>query len=146
VILGLESPDLNGFEVIGLMRARGVGAPVIFLSAHDGRPEAVAGLSLGGTDYVTRHRTSAELVARVAPLLESSGIRIAKDDLLRCQAGEPSKNRTQQIEVLRHLVATNLARSVQACRRLSARQASGLASNRAHRTDTTSLRHAVARR
>ena len=53
VVLDVMLPDLDGFEVIRLMREGGQRTPVVFLTARDGTDDKIRGLTLGGDDYVT---------------------------------------------------------------------------------------------
>ncbi|MGW6279908.1 response regulator transcription factor [Kribbella sp. NPDC055071] len=70
VVLDVMLPDLDGFEVCRRLRRDGVDAPVLFLTARDGREDKVAGLTLGGDDYVTKPFDLDELVARIRVLLK----------------------------------------------------------------------------
>jgi len=78
-------PDHDGFEVHKRLRDRGLGVPVIFLTARDGTEDKVRGLTLGGDDYVTKPFSLEELVARIRAVLrraagsrqESSRLRFA---------------------------------------------------------------------
>jgi len=54
ILLDVMMPVGDGFEVVRRMRSSGPDVPVIFLSARDGVRERVAGLALGGDDYVTK--------------------------------------------------------------------------------------------
>jgi two-component system OmpR family response regulator len=63
-------PDLDGFDVCRRLRASGIDAPVLFLTARDAREDKVNGLTLGGDDYVTKPFDLDELVARVNVLLK----------------------------------------------------------------------------
>jgi DNA-binding response OmpR family regulator len=71
IILDLLLPDLDGFAVLGALRARPATAltPIILLSARDSAPEKVRGLQLGADDYVTKPFSAAELLARVRAAL-----------------------------------------------------------------------------
>jgi diguanylate cyclase (GGDEF)-like protein len=66
IILDLLLPDLDGFAVLGALRARPATAltPIILLSARDSAGEKVRGLQLGADDYVTKPFSAAELLAR----------------------------------------------------------------------------------
>jgi two-component system OmpR family response regulator len=70
IVLDVMLPDLDGFEVCRRLRLDGVDAPVLFLTARDGREDKVAGLTLGGDDYVTKPFDLDELVARIRVLLK----------------------------------------------------------------------------
>jgi len=71
IILDLLLPDLDGFAVLGALRARSSTAltPIILLSARDSAAEKVRGLHLGADDYVTKPFAAAELLARVRAAL-----------------------------------------------------------------------------
>ncbi|GAC1518220.1 MAG: response regulator transcription factor [Acidimicrobiales bacterium] len=73
VILDVMLPDLDGFEVCRRMRADGIDAPVIFLTAKDAITDRVEGLSIGGDDYVTKPFSLEELAARVRAVLRRVG-------------------------------------------------------------------------
>jgi two-component system OmpR family response regulator len=58
-----------GFEVVRRLRQDGCGVPVIFLTARDTEAGKVAGLTIGGDDYMTKPFGLAELAARVRTVL-----------------------------------------------------------------------------
>ncbi len=65
ILLDLDLPDQNGREVCRLLRAGGVTAPVIMLTAADGETETILGLESGAGDYVTKPFRFTVLLARV---------------------------------------------------------------------------------
>jgi DNA-binding response OmpR family regulator len=69
VILDLMLPGMDGFEVLGRMRRRGLEAPVLILTARGEEVDKVRGLRLGADDYVTKPFGLLELLARVEALL-----------------------------------------------------------------------------
>ena len=69
VVLDVMLPDGDGFEVVRRLRRDGLGVPVIFLTARDTEADKVAGLSLGGDDYMTKPFGLEELAARVRTVL-----------------------------------------------------------------------------
>jgi two-component system OmpR family response regulator len=69
MILDVMLPDGDGFEVVRRLRRDGCGVPVIFLTARDTEADKVAGLSLGGDDYMTKPFGLEELAARVRTVL-----------------------------------------------------------------------------
>ncbi len=73
VLLDVMMPDGNGFEVVRRMRSSGLDVPVIFLSARDGVRERVAGLALGGDDYVTKPFSLDEVLERIRAVLRRTG-------------------------------------------------------------------------
>src|ERR1700733_3911904 len=54
VLLEVMIPDGDGFDVVRALRAGGPRVPVIFLTARSAVHERVAGLTLGGADYVPK--------------------------------------------------------------------------------------------
>ena len=69
IILDVMLPDFDGLEVMRRVRAAGVDAGVVFLSARDTPADKIAGLTAGGDDYVTKPFGLEELAARVAAVL-----------------------------------------------------------------------------
>lgn len=74
IVLDVLLPDLDGFEVMRRLRARGITAPIIFLTARTETADRVRGLTTGGDDYLTKPFALEELVARVRLALRRSGI------------------------------------------------------------------------
>ncbi|MBC7294152.1 MAG: response regulator transcription factor [Thermoleophilia bacterium] len=72
-IIDIGLPDTDGRDVCQALRARGVGAPVLFLTARDSLPDRLSGFRVGGDDYVTKPFAFAELLARVEALIRRSG-------------------------------------------------------------------------
>ena len=58
-------PDIDGLEVVRRMRAENIWMPVIFLTARDAVEDKIAGLTVGGDDYIAKPFSLDELVARV---------------------------------------------------------------------------------
>jgi two-component system OmpR family response regulator len=84
VILDVRLPDIDGFEVCRRMRADGIWVPVIFLTARDATDDKVAGLTIGGDDYLTKPFSLDELVARVRAIVRrasGSGEQVASGRL-----------------------------------------------------------------
>lgn len=89
VLLDVMLPGIDGFEVIRRLRAlprtagQGVGGdvPVLFVTAREDRQDRIAGLTLGGDDYITKPFDLEELIARIHAVL-------------RRTKGEPSENLT----------------------------------------------------
>jgi len=68
VILDVMMPDLDGFEVLQLIRETSQG-PVIMLTAKGEEDDKVRGLELGADDYITKPFSPRELVSRVRAVL-----------------------------------------------------------------------------
>lgn len=68
VLLDIQLPDGNGFELCRVLR-QGGRRPVIFVSARGQRSDKIRGLDLGADDYVTKPFDIEELVARIHAVL-----------------------------------------------------------------------------
>jgi two-component system OmpR family response regulator len=73
VVLDVMLPDLDGFTVTRRLRERGRDVPVLFLTAKDDVADRVAGLTVGGDDYVTKPFSLEEVVARIRAVLRRTG-------------------------------------------------------------------------
>jgi two-component system OmpR family response regulator len=69
IVLDVMLPDLDGIEVTRRLRSDGIRVPVLFLTARDSVEDKVAGLTVGGDDYVTKPFSLAEVVARARAIL-----------------------------------------------------------------------------
>jgi two-component system, OmpR family, response regulator len=74
VVLDVMLPDSDGFEVCRQLRSEGLNIGVLFLTAKDGMEDKVAGLTIGGDDYMTKPFSLEELVARLRALLRRIGV------------------------------------------------------------------------
>ena len=68
IVLDLRLPSLTGIEVLRTLRDRGVGTPVLVLTAQDAVDSKVQALRMGADDYVTKPFSFEELLARVEAL------------------------------------------------------------------------------
>jgi two-component system OmpR family response regulator len=68
VILDIELPKLDGFEVLRRLRRRKVATPVLVLTARDAVHDRIRGLDLGADDYLTKPFEMGELEARIRAL------------------------------------------------------------------------------
>ena len=83
ILLDIGLPDADGRDLCHALRARGVTAPVVFLTAHDALPDRLSGFAAGGDDYLTKPFAFAELVARLRALLRRNAVPDAGDGRLR---------------------------------------------------------------
>jgi two-component system OmpR family response regulator len=74
VVLDVMLPDIDGFEVLRRLRDRSPVVPVLFLTARDAVEDRIAGLTVGGDDYVTKPFSLEEVVARLRGLLRRAGM------------------------------------------------------------------------
>jgi len=73
LVLDIGLPDADGRDVCQALRARGVDAPVLFLTARGSVPDRISGFHAGGDDYLTKPFAIAELLVRVDALLRRNG-------------------------------------------------------------------------
>ncbi|MCH5645252.1 response regulator transcription factor [Gordonia sp. ABSL49_1] len=73
LILDVMMPGMDGFGLLRRLRADGIAAPALFLSARDSVEDKINGLTIGGDDYVTKPFSLEEVVARLQVLLRRSG-------------------------------------------------------------------------
>jgi two-component system response regulator MprA len=69
LVLDIGLPDADGRDVCQALRARGMSAPVLFLTARDALPDRLSGFTAGGDDYVTKPFALTEVLMRVQALL-----------------------------------------------------------------------------
>ncbi len=69
LVLDIGLPDTDGRDLCQALRARGITAPVLFLTAHDGLHDRLSGFAAGGDDYLVKPFHLAELVARLRALV-----------------------------------------------------------------------------
>jgi two-component system, OmpR family, response regulator len=115
VVLDIMLPDMEGLEVCRRLRADAE-VPVVFLTARDATEDKVAGLTVGGDDYVTKPFSLEELVARIRAVLrrtrpEPSPGRLAFADLELDEdthevwrQGAPIQLTATEFKLLRYLV------------------------------------------
>ncbi len=67
ILLDIEMPGMNGFEVIRILKAdhRHAQIPVIFVTAKSEEMNELEGLALGAVDYVTKPFSAAILLKRI---------------------------------------------------------------------------------
>jgi two-component system alkaline phosphatase synthesis response regulator PhoP len=68
ILLDVMLPGIDGFEVARSLRAQGVSAPILMLTARAQVTDRVTGLSLGADDYLTKPFDVRELLARIEAL------------------------------------------------------------------------------
>ncbi|MBO0904109.1 response regulator transcription factor [Jiella sonneratiae] len=69
VILDINLPTMNGYEVLRAMRARGDRTPVLVLTARSEIDDRIVGLDVGADDYMVKPFDFRELSARCRALV-----------------------------------------------------------------------------
>jgi len=69
ITLDLMLPGMDGLSLVKQLRERGIGTPVLMISALGDVDERVRGLRAGGDDYLTKPFAPDEMAARIEVLL-----------------------------------------------------------------------------
>ena len=117
VVLDVMMPGLDGFGLLGKLRAAGSQVPVIFLTARDAANDRVNGLRAGADDYVVKPFSIEELLARVHAVLRRVTPDATRDGILSVadleldenshevwRAGEEVHLTSTEFELLRYLM------------------------------------------
>jgi two-component system alkaline phosphatase synthesis response regulator PhoP len=80
IILDVQLPKRNGFDVCRDIRQAGVATPVLMLTARAQTVDKVVGLKIGADDYVTKPFEMMELMARIEALLRRAPMRTQEPD------------------------------------------------------------------
>ena len=92
VLLDINMPDMNGFEVLSRIRAKRppTALPVIMITGLDQRDHVLEALKLGANDYVVKPFDPAVVVARIRTQLS---LKRAVDRIVRLERDMEDKNR-----------------------------------------------------
>jgi two-component system response regulator MprA len=74
LVIDVGLPDADGRDLCQAVRARGIQAPILFLTARDTLADRLAGFGAGGDDYLTKPFSLAELTARLRAVLNRAGV------------------------------------------------------------------------
>ena len=69
LLLDVNLPDGDGFELLEGLRREGVWTPALFLTARSEEKDRLRGFACGGDDYVTKPFSMAELMARISAIV-----------------------------------------------------------------------------
>jgi len=102
ILLDIEMPDVNGFEVCQALKAEAATAdiPIIFLTGKTEAQAQVEGFGLGAVDYVTKPINAAVLKARVRLHLALADRRIELEAMVQERTAQLEKTRTDLIKRL----------------------------------------------
>ncbi len=73
IVLDVNIPEPNGFEVARRLRAKGVTSRILMLTARDAVGDRIQGLDAGADDYLTKPFAFDELLARLRALMRRTG-------------------------------------------------------------------------
>ncbi len=72
IILDINMPQIDGFEVLEKLRKENNNVPIIVLTARDQKDDKATGFGLGADDFVTKPFGLEELLMRVSAVLRRS--------------------------------------------------------------------------
>lgn len=75
IVLDVQLPRRNGFDVCRDIRQAGVATPILVLTARSQTVDKVVGLKIGADDYMTKPFDNMELLARIEALMRRAPIR-----------------------------------------------------------------------
>ena len=78
IVLDIMLPDVNGWDIVRMLRAANKGMPILLLTALGTIEQRVKGLELGADDYLVKPFAFAELLARVRTLLRRGAAAIVE--------------------------------------------------------------------
>ena len=76
IILDVMLPEINGFDVLKIIRLENSIVPVLFLTAKNTSADIVEGLKIGADDYLTKPFNLEELLLRIKKLIVRSKVEI----------------------------------------------------------------------
>ena len=86
IVLDVNLPDVDGFEVCRRLRTNGRQVPVVFLTARDDPADLRTGFTGGGDDYLTKPFSVEELLLRIEAVLRRT--RGQQDESARLACGD----------------------------------------------------------
>jgi len=120
VVLDINLPVLDGFEVCRILRSRTETrqVPIIILTARAAEDDRVGGLELGADDYITKPFSLRELTARVRAVLRRATVKaetatrvyrgarlsVDFDAVAVAVEGKPVRLTRREFELLQYLV------------------------------------------
>lgn len=95
LLLDVNVPDINGFEVLKAARKNGIKTPAIFMTTRSAMEDLEAGYESGGDDYIRKPFALKELLLRIESMLKrnyfhhnDAGIEIGEGITYNSENGE----------------------------------------------------------
>jgi DNA-binding response OmpR family regulator len=116
ILLDLMLPDIDGHRVLRDLRAQGIDAPVLMLTARAEEADKVRALRLGADDYVTKPFGVLELLARIEAVLRRvapaapdtivfGDVTLRPGSRIVTRAGQPVALTPMELDLLMALIA-----------------------------------------
>jgi len=71
IISDVDMPNLNGFQLLEVIKNKGIDTPVVFLTGRDAQEDEIKGYELGAVDYIRKPIHKKTLLMRISRLLKS---------------------------------------------------------------------------
>ena len=119
VLLDIMMPDMDGFEVLTLMKSDITLniIPVIFITAANEEINEVKGLNAGAVDYITKPFNPEVVKLRAATHIELNLYRERLEDLVEIKANELTVTKESFLETMANLVEYRSLESVEHVKR-----------------------------
>jgi len=119
VLLDIMMPDMDGFEVLTLMKSDITlnKIPVIFITAANEEINEVKGLNAGAVDYITKPFNPEVVKLRAATHIELNLYRERLEDLVEIKANELTVTKESFLETMANLVEYRSLESVEHVKR-----------------------------
>jgi len=72
ILLDVMLPGISGYDMAKILREKGCRTPIIFLTARSSEEDLLSGFASGADDYMSKPFSTAELLARIAAVLNRS--------------------------------------------------------------------------
>ncbi len=72
ILLDINLPDMNGFDVLRQLRLARIETPILILSGNDASEDKIKGFGFGADDYLTKPFHREELIARIHAIIRRS--------------------------------------------------------------------------
>lgn len=115
VILDLGLPTMSGETVCAEVKRKHPTLPIIMLTARDGTPNVIKGLSMGADDYITKPFVAEELLARTKARLRVGGdggsvhkvadLELDAEKMIVKRSGQSISLTPQEFRLLEYLMA-----------------------------------------
>jgi DNA-binding response OmpR family regulator len=88
IILDINLPGINGFDLAQKIRKQSESIPILFLSARSLSEDRIYGLQIGADDYMIKPFQIKELILKIQIFLKRKTIQKAKDSFEPIQIGD----------------------------------------------------------
>ena len=92
IILDVMLPEINGFDLLKIIRLENNSVPVLFLTAKNTSADIIEGLKIGADDYLTKPFNLEELLLRIKKLIVRSQVEAVVPEKETLVFGENSVN------------------------------------------------------